>query len=370
MNQAGNGDCILIESESSSILIDGGTAASFEEWKSIITNTPALDCLFVTHIDDDHVNGIIKLISSDNCVEIKNIIFNGAKQVLELDVGNFCEDDCYYEAIAIDFTSIPDTGVDIGYSEGTSLSYILEEKNYSVNEVNFGKAIHVDSFEDPITIGCFEIDFIGPSRDALKRLKDKWFTVLNERGLKRKIISKQHAKAFESYVNDLGDDCESEFNISYDISDSIVDLSESKYLPDKSLANETSLAFIVRANGKSVLMLGDSHVETIIEWMDCNGIEMLDVDAVKVSHHGSKGNINKEFMSRLNCNKYFISTNGKIFSHPDVEAISKIARYSKKRDVKIYMNNQLPHISGEFSEKMAEQFKDVEMIFDVREMAL
>jgi hypothetical protein len=49
---------------------------------------------------------------------------------------------------------------------------------------------------------------------------------------------------------------------------------------------------------------------------------------VKAPHHGSRGNISKELVAKLNCNKWAISTNGNQFRHPDKEAIARIIAYS------------------------------------------
>ncbi|MBW2011233.1 MAG: MBL fold metallo-hydrolase [Deltaproteobacteria bacterium] len=90
LNNAGNGDCILIQTDSTNILVDGRTAASFRSWHKNIQNIKKLDAVFITHIDDDHVNGIIKFIeendTSKDIVNIGNVFFNGAKQILGLGI--------------------------------------------------------------------------------------------------------------------------------------------------------------------------------------------------------------------------------------------------------------------------------------------
>ena len=62
MFNAGNGDCILIQSPTTNILIDGGTAGSFSNWNDHVKQLGRIDALFITHIDSDHTNGIIKLL--------------------------------------------------------------------------------------------------------------------------------------------------------------------------------------------------------------------------------------------------------------------------------------------------------------------
>jgi hypothetical protein len=45
---------------------------------------------------------------------------------------------------------------------------------------------------------------------------------------------------------------------------------------------------------------------------------------VKVSHHGSRGNITPSFMKLIRCRTFLISTDGSRFGHPDDEAIETI----------------------------------------------
>ncbi|MGL0823019.1 ComEC/Rec2 family competence protein [Vibrio vulnificus] len=68
-----HGDAFMISSEGSSILIDGGMPGTYGEIKKRI-NDSRLDAVFVTHVDLDHIGGIVKLIS-DNEVDLTNCTF-------------------------------------------------------------------------------------------------------------------------------------------------------------------------------------------------------------------------------------------------------------------------------------------------------
>ncbi|OBU47320.1 hypothetical protein AYY26_11810 [Photobacterium phosphoreum] len=133
MHKADNGDCISIETQSEFVLIDGGTAQSFSNWKPYIFSKDKIDSIIVTHIDNDHVNGIIKLLQSDNCPKIDNFYFNGAEQLFgQLNDSEKSDrmSDIKLRAISEEL-STAENRQQIGYSEGTSLSYCLsEKKNY------------------------------------------------------------------------------------------------------------------------------------------------------------------------------------------------------------------------------------------------
>ncbi|MCV5598045.1 hypothetical protein OFN66_30650, partial [Escherichia coli] len=83
-----------------------------------------IDGLFITHIDNDHISGIIKLIQENenhaapNLIEIGDVFYNGVEQILKdkiiNDVSNqneFLRLNAYFD------TSVQ--GKNIGYSEGT-----------------------------------------------------------------------------------------------------------------------------------------------------------------------------------------------------------------------------------------------------------
>ena len=62
-----HGDCFFIEVESginkSIIMVDGrkGDQKSFDEIKEVILEYESINYLIVTHIDNDHINGILKI---------------------------------------------------------------------------------------------------------------------------------------------------------------------------------------------------------------------------------------------------------------------------------------------------------------------
>jgi hypothetical protein len=53
----------------------------------------------------------------------------------------------------------------------------------------------------------------------------------------------------------------------------------------------------------------------------------LKLDAIKLSHHGSRANVTKTLLEVVQAEHYIVSTNGAIFHHPDDEAISRVIVY-------------------------------------------
>ena len=363
LNYAGNGDCILIESGDSCILFDGGTADSYDTWKNRINKLEKINCIAVTHIDSDHVNGIIKLLESNKKPKVEYVLFNGAEQILG---GEFTDtktpDDRKLSALSERLMPLSEEESGIGVSEGTSLSYSLKK-----NKIKSNPSALNSNHSEEIDFDGLTLTTICPSRETLNKLKAEWFEALNDEGIQRKIINNNYALAFETYINSLQESYSE--NVAAEKLTDIGSLADFNYKKDSSLANESSLAFLIEDKDNSILMLGDCHAEDVLAWLDKNNISKLEVDAVKISHHGSKNNINKELVERLNCDTYLISTNGKIFNHPDLETLAVIAKYSTKKENRIIINNLIEHISEKHI-KMFYDFNRTELILNQKEINL
>lgn len=343
INEAGNGDCLLLQSGETAVLVDGGTASSYQSWGKAVTSQKKLDCVIVTHIDSDHVNGIIKLLESTRLgtFTIDQFLYNGAPQILGLESSEIDEEhDQDYEQIATLHEKVTED-TEVGSSEGTSLSYLIKKLDLNVN----AEAIHTSNTKT-FSIGELTFELISPNIEALEELKEVWLETLNDDGISPKIISKSHSNAFEKYIDSLREDYLEEIT---DLEEhSISSLAEFDYVRDNSLANKSSFAFLVKNKTSKLLMLGDCHAETLLTWLDNNKLNTIEVDAVKLSHHGSKNNINTELIERVITENYIISTNGKVHNHPDLETLAIIAQKSKSSLKKIYINYDISHIPDSF----------------------
>jgi len=51
------------------------------------------------------------------------------------------------------------------------------------------------------------------------------------------------------------------------------------------------------------------------------------VDACKLPHHGSKANVNRQFLQALDCRKWLFSTNSAYFRHPDRQTVARVIKW-------------------------------------------
>lgn len=372
MYKADNGDCISIQTEDNFVLIDGGTAQSFDTWKeSIVGQFEKIDLLIITHIDNDHTNGIIKLLEAKGCPEIKQVCFNGVEQLFKnLDNTNKPDRriDTKLNALASECAVASDKE-NIGYSEGTSLSYILNRHSLRCNEISSGQTISVENTQKFET-GSLIFNVIGPDLATLSELKDNWQYKLNERGIRPKVINKSFANSFEAYIQTYENLTTNTTLISSNSIQSIGSLANEIFVPDSSLSNKSSFSFLIQKNHKKILYLGDCHAETVISWLNNNQIDKIKVDAVKISHHGSKNNTSLALLERIDCQKYLISTNGKSHGHPHLETLARIAVINKDIKTNIYFNYGLKNIPTWFTNELCERYKNINLCMDTDEVEL
>lgn len=77
MLPAGSGDCIYIEFPDANfrMLIDGGYVKTYQDFLLKLKNDgKRLKLIVVTHVDDDHINGIKALIEENGTSKNPNII--------------------------------------------------------------------------------------------------------------------------------------------------------------------------------------------------------------------------------------------------------------------------------------------------------
>ncbi|OCA77117.1 hypothetical protein BBI01_01245 [Chryseobacterium artocarpi] len=325
---AHHGDSIIIKTFDSqkkpfNILIDGGTAKTYDEvLRKEVRKIPFIDIVILTHIDSDHIAGLIKLIKSEH-FDPKSI-------------GKY-----WFNSKNIKFIS---SGENISVAQAKTFEELLIDKgevtNKWVNEVVVGT---IPQLPDGV-----EIEIISPSSEILEELYKKWPSLSDEYNKKLEDLSISAVAPSQISRGSLPDLAKED------------DTPEKKIMTD--ISNSSSIAFIFKTFDMSVLFLGDAHPHFIVETLKSKGYSKnnrLSVDYVKVSHHGSKNNTTNELLDLLDCDNYIISTNGgnSDHTHPDRETIARIIHHPYRVEKcypnlrKIYLNHKEEKIrmkAGEF----------------------
>lgn len=141
------------------------------------------------------------------------------------------------------------------------------------------------------------------------------------------------------------------------------------------VANASSIAVILVTGDMSILLLGDSFPQTVEAYLRSQGYsedKPLQVDFVKVAHHGSEHNTSNELLDIIQCDHFLISTNGEQFGHPHRESIAHILCHPKRdrnRKVHLYFNTDLATIEENAKHKFLLPGEEEQYNFEVHECA-
>jgi len=303
--KAGNGDSIYISTDNGiNILIDGGWTYTYDKdikpiVKNIRKNNQKLDLVILTHYDNDHIMGLYKLLVEENKkgsdTIIKEVWFNAfEKAVFE-----------------------PLNKENEAKQSGAKKQKQFEEVIKKIKEhIRYRDHISIEQIKEPIERD--DIVVLSPYTDkSYKSTKEITITLLSPNDEKLKELK-------EEYDNEMKKSGAKQ----EDWNKSIKELVANPEYLDEEEANGSSIAFILDYKRKKFLFLGDAHIDLIADSLTALGYSKenpLEVEFIKLSHHGSKGNINNDFLSLVKSREFIILANSKTtHKHPDKETMVKI----------------------------------------------
>lgn len=99
---------------------------------------------------------------------------------------------------------------------------------------------------------------------------------------------------------------------------------------------------VVELNGKRILLTGDGRGDHTLEGLEKAGFMTpggkMDVDILKMPHHGSVRDVAPEYFDRIPTPRYVISADGK-FDNPDLDTLKLISAARPDDAFTIYMTN-------------------------------
>ncbi|MGL4992028.1 MAG: ComEC/Rec2 family competence protein [Sarcina sp.] len=325
--QAMHGDSILIQWEEAgkgkNILIDGGIGRTYyqvlkKELQQIKDKGEHVDLLVITHIDEDHIEGVCKIFEDDKFDKsiIKRVWFNSGRVIasyFDKEIDKSCE-------IAIDDISTKKKSV----KQGNTLENKLKKLDIENKEPIMKKKLD--------EVGEVKIRVLSPDIEGLKKLNTKWVVEIDK--------DKKKASKIADYKY------------------SVDELLKNKEEEDKSVPNESSIAFLLEYRGEKCLFLGDAKAKTVEIALREEGYSeenKVNINLMKIAHHGSKKNTTKNLLNIIDCSDFIISTNSDKYQLPDKECLAKII--SLKSDVKFYFNYDYVEKKRIFSRVDKEKYK-------------
>ena len=321
MLPAGRGDCLWIEygdpESPHRLLIDGGVQST--QWAirdrldQLSEDRRRLDLLVVSHIDLDHIAGVLELFREP--------------------VPGLAIDDVWFNAWDHLGQDEPEPEPDdalLGPKQGESLAFYLERSGLPWNKAFGGGAVEIDPGGPLPTrelAGGMKLTLLSPTPERLRRLAKDWAKVIE--GIE--LVPGDAGAVLEGYDEDdflLGAEPEPP-------PPDVPALAASPFKADRSKANGSSIAFLAEYDGKRCLFTGDAFagdVTAAIRRLAAGeGEDLLAVDALKLSHHGGRKNTDAELLKDLACNRYLISTDGSYYDHPQPESMARAIVHGRQR---------------------------------------
>jgi beta-lactamase superfamily II metal-dependent hydrolase len=302
------GDSLWIEygrpSSPRRVLIDGGLTTTYEVLRArllgMLASQRHFDLMVVTHVDADHIEGLITLLADGNLpFTTDDFWFNGWRHLSEAP------------------RSL------LGPVHGEYLSAMIAARRFPWNQSFRQGAVVIGEETLPeVTLdGGMKLTLLTPNAKILKKLKRVWKREVEKAGLDPGNLPAGRARLYETprllpeaLLGDGGPDLEA--------------LAATESSRDNSVANGSSIAFLAEYDGKACLFAGDAQPQMLADslrrLLQQRGQERLTLEAFKVAHHGGSKNLTSELVDLVDCRQYLFSTNGERFGHPNAETVARI----------------------------------------------
>ena len=323
MLAAQQGDAVWIEYGTRTsvhlVLIDAGTPASAAAIRDRIARLPEsqrrFDLLVVTHIDTDHIGGVLKLLAErPPGLTFDDVWFNGWEHIKRAG------------------------GSRLGPIDGEIMSTFLTKLGWPWNAGFDGGPVMVPREGPPPQKrlrGGLRLTVLSPFERQLSRLRTSWRSVVQAAGLDphdperwARLLEKIAQKGLRSSLLGARLDVNA--------------LARSVFQSDTAVANGSTIALLAEFEGKSCLISGDAFAPVLVEGigrlLHARGQSRLSVDAFKVPHHGSRFNVSNDLLKSVVSPEYLFSTSGAIFGHPDDEAIGRVLATAARSTRTLHFN--------------------------------
>lgn len=304
MLPAREGDCLWLEygdpARPARMLIDGGRQVAYQTLKDRFAALPAdqrvFELLILTHVDADHVEGLLKLIADPNLpVSFKDVWFNGYRHLTPVEP--------------------------FGAVQGERFTDGIKNKGWNWNAAFGGKSVVIPD-DGALPTSTFadgmKLTLLSPNWAKLKAMEPVWAKEIEKHGLAAQQPEPEtDPPGLESFGAITLEEVEA--------------AAQSAFKGDPSKANGSSIGVLAEFDGRRVVLTGDAHAEVVMASLqkrrEPNG-DPLKVDAFKLSHHGSRGTHSVDLMKQVRSKRFLVSTNGSRHKHPHIEALSRTVKHA------------------------------------------
>lgn len=378
--QSDKGDCLLLTgADGGNILVDGGMRDAFkshvrDDLGRLAARGERLDLVYVSHIDQDHISGIVELL--DNVMawrvhdyrkstgaknlkapafkplpEIGGIWHNAFSSLIGRNAGpveNLLAQSSLVFSLSSDPTLLEAAAghqeLAFSISEAIQVSARISARQLDIplNAAFDGQLAMLRSpARREARIGKMDIFVIGPAPEDVDTLRTEWNQWLRDNQEK---VRKLKKKAEED-ARGIGASAD---RLAELLAARVDELGDRTAVTAPNLA---SLMLYVQEGAKRLLLTGDGHADDILAGLEHQGKldaqGRIHVDVLKVQHHGSEHNIHQAFCDRVSADHYVFCGNGK-HENPDREVVALICarhRANRPRDTATLWFNCHPDVA-------------------------
>ncbi len=329
--KARHGDCLLLhwgEADHPRIaLIDGGPETVYAQYlaprlrklaKQRGVEKLKLDLTMVSHIDDDHINGVLDLAddieNGDAPAEIDKLWFNSLEGLLDTEIarGTKAQVTASIDAITPGVASEWDRKIIASVPQGQLLHAFADRQGIlDLMNAPYAPIVMFSKGQKPAKIKGLTLTVLGPFADEVEELRKKW-KELRKEGI---------AAAFR----------------------------------DASPYNLSSIVVMLEYDGKRALLTGDARGDKVMAGLDARGLMTdgkIHVHLLKLPHHGSQNNVTRGFFENVTADHYVVSGDHEKFPNPHENAMKWLAEARGDADYKIYCTYDLPYMREIFGERL------------------
>lgn len=331
---AQDGDCLLLHWGESPrrILIDGGPPPVYETSLGPRLSELAaegnllLDMVMVSHFHQDHIAGVLDLLgairdSMDRpLAAVDHLWMNTLGDILGIEsdeslMGLFSR----VAAITPDepahlFTATADVVIE-SIKEADKVRKLCNDLSIPSNEHFGGRVVAADGGTS-VKFGDLSVTVVWPTLDALRDLQNKF----------RRLIVEGASVAAMSEL----------------------------FASDSSPENLSSIIAVAEHRGKTILFTGDGRGDKIMQGLTDAGLlkDRLNVDVLKLQHHGSHHNAKPEFFEAITADHYVISGDG-LNGNPEPETLRRLSEARGNDEFVLHLTYDLDRLRPFFESERA-----------------
>ena len=317
---AKHGDSLLLhfgkKDDPRLIVIDGGPSGVYkaalaprlEQLRAERGGTLEIEILMVSHLDDDHVRGVLDFSQSLLDDEERAAAYRVAtiwQNAFEDVVGEPVEPVVAEAAPAAARPAELDAVV-ASVGQGRRLRDNARALRWQENDPFDGFVTAPNDAGVEVDLDPLKLTVVGPREKELDDLRKEW----EEQTAKMKKADEKETAKIAAYL-------------------------------DGSVFNLSSIACLAEVGKRRMLLTGDARGDTLLLGLEAadllpSGDGEMKVDLLKVPHHGSSRNVEQKFFERIRARHLLISADGR-HGNPDLETLEMISKARPDDDFTLHL---------------------------------